>query len=128
MPDPLADLPADVEIPEKMLSPFEWTLVDAAWSLEGEAPLLYDIHRRVADERPINYNSVNSILKRIEVKGWVFMDRSQNRKHRCRPLFTREQAIQIEIEHFLDRLQARDPETGVAMLRERLAGLDVASA
>ena len=123
MPDPLADLPADVEIPEKMLSPFEWTLVDAAWTLEGEAPLIYDIHRRIMDERPINYNSVNSILKRIETKGWVFMDRSQNRKHRCRPLFTREQAIRIEIENFLERLQVRDPEAGVAMLRERLASI-----
>ena len=116
-------MPEDIPVPEKMLSPFEWTLVEAAWSLDEEAPLLYDVHRKLSESREINYNSVNSILKRIEKKGWVFMDRSQNRRHRCRPLFTREQVIAIEIEHFLGHLQTIAPDEGVAMLRKRLAGL-----
>ena len=113
----------DIPVPEKMLSPFEWTLMETAWSLGEEAPLLYDVHRKLSESREINYNSVNSLLKRVEKKGWVFMDRSQNRRHRCRPLFTREQVIEIEIEHFLSHLQTIAPGGGLAMLRERLAAL-----
>ena len=124
MPDPLVDLPSDLPIPKKMLSPFEWTLVDVAWSLEGEAPLNLGIHRQVSEEHPINYNAVTSILERIETKGWAVIDRSQNRKHRFRPLFTRDQAARIEIEDFLARLVNRHPEAGAAMLRERLASLE----
>lgn len=116
-------MPINAPIPEKRLSPFEWTLVETVWSLDEEAPLLYDIHAKLSESREINYNSVNSILKRIEAKGWVYMDRSQNRRHRCRPLFTREQVIEIEITQFLERLQDRAPDFGVPMLREHLATL-----
>ena len=112
------DTPHDDTHPEKRLSPFEWELLEICWQF-GE-PTVVDVHRTVIEDRPMNYNAVNCILKRMETKGWLEFDRSQNRRFRCRPIYSRDEALAIEVDHALDHLETRG-DGALNLLRRRLA-------
>lgn len=106
------------EIPPSRLSSAEWELMELCWRL-CPAPVV-EIHAESKKTKDRDFNTVSTLLKRMEVKGWLKFDRKQSRPYPCHVQVSREAALRVEIDMFLDEIVGEDPEA-IAMLEERLA-------
>lgn len=88
------------------LSPSETQILRLLWEL-GEATV-----QKVADQLPpdrsIAYATVQTLLRRLERKGYVTHE-SQGKAHVFRPAVRKDEVIQRTVGDFVDRLFGGDP-------------------
>ena len=79
-----------------------------------------EIHELAFKARGHNLDSVKTLLRRIEVKGWLELDRRGMRPYKWKVLVPRGLGVRTEIDLFLNEVIGTDPES-LEMLVEQLA-------
>jgi predicted transcriptional regulator len=101
--------------PQRAMSPAETELLRLVWQL-GEATVQQVCDRLPAD-RDIQYNTVQTLLCRLEHKGYL-QRRPAGKAHVFFPVVKREDVIRKTVRDFLDRLFGGDPRPLVQFLAE----------
>ena len=104
-------------LPTERLHHYEWRLLEICWQL-GQ-PTLVELHRQLLQTRPVPYAAVHTMVRRLESKGWLAVDTSRPRRHFCRILFTRDEALALDADLVLDSMDSRGPE-GLPVLHRQL--------
>jgi len=99
----------------RAMSPAETELLRLVWQL-GEATV-QQVCDRLPPERDIRYNTVQTLLCRLEHKGYL-QRRPAGKAHVFFPVVRREEVIQRTVRDFLDRLFGGDPRPLVQFLAE----------
>jgi BlaI family transcriptional regulator, penicillinase repressor len=101
--------------PQRAMSPAETELLRLVWQL-GEATV-QQVCDRLPPERDIRYNTVQTLLCRLEQKGYL-QRRLEGKAHILFPVVKREDVIKKTVRDFLDRLFGGDPRPLVQFLAE----------
>jgi len=99
----------------KAMSPAETELLRLVWQL-GEATV-QQVCDRLPPARDIRYNTVQTLLCRLEQKGYL-RRRPAGKAHVFFPVVKREDVVKKTVRDFLDRLFGGDPRPLVQFLAE----------
>ena len=99
----------------RAMSRAETEILRLVWSL-GEATV-QQICDRLPPDRKVTYNTVQTLLSRLERKGYL-KHRSEGRAHVFFPVVKRQEVIKTTVVDFLDRLFGGDPRPLVQFLAE----------
>ena len=99
----------------RAMSPAETEILRLVWSL-GEATV-QQICDRLPPDRKVTYNTVQTLLSRLEQKGYL-KHRNEGRAHVFFPVVKRQEVIRNTVVDFLDRLFGGDPKPLVQFLAE----------
>ena len=99
------------------LSSAEWELMELCWRL-CPAPV-ERIHTESKKTKDRDYNTVSTLLKRMEVKGWLKFDRNRPKPYEVKVLVDRTTALLVEVDLFLDEIVGEDLDT-LRIVEERV--------
>ena len=99
----------------RAMSRAETEILRLVWSL-GEATV-QQICDRLPPDRKVTYNTVQTLLSRLERKGYL-KHRNEGRAHVFFPVVKRQEVIKTTVVDFLDRLFGGDPRPLVQFLAE----------
>ncbi len=99
----------------RAMSPAETEILRLVWQL-GEATV-QQVCDRLPSDRDIRYNTVQTLLCRLEQKGYL-QRRLEGKAHVFFPVVKREDVIKKTVRDFLDRLFGGDPRPLVQFLAE----------
>jgi len=99
----------------RAMSRAETEILRLVWSL-GEATV-QQICDRLPPDRKVTYNTVQTLLSRLEQKGYL-QHRNEGRAHVFFPVVKRQEVIKTTVVDFLDRLFGGDPRPLVQFLAE----------
>jgi predicted transcriptional regulator len=88
------------------LSPSETEILRLLWQLRSGT--VQDVCGQLPTEREIAYATVQTLLRRLEKKGYVSHE-SKGKAHVFRPAIRREHVIQRSVGDFVNRLFGGDP-------------------
>lgn len=88
------------------LSPAESEILQLVWQL-GSATV-QDVCDALSKERTVTYATVQTLLRRLEKKGYVGHE-VKGKAHLFRPAAKREEVIRRTVSDFVDRLFGGDP-------------------
>ncbi|MFC1652088.1 BlaI/MecI/CopY family transcriptional regulator [Planctomycetota bacterium] len=97
------------------MSPAETEILRQVWQL-NEATV-QQICNQLPSERDIGYNSVHTLLCRLERKGYL-KHRKKGKAHVFYPVLKQEDVVKRTVLDFLDRLFGGDPKPLVQFLAE----------
>jgi predicted transcriptional regulator len=97
------------------MSRAETEILRLVWSL-SEATV-QQICDRLPPDRKVTYNTVQTLLSRLEQKGYL-KHRNEGRAHVFFPVVKRQEVIKTTVVDFLDRLFGGDPRPLVQFLAE----------
>ena len=112
------------DLPKARLSCAEWELMCVIWKL-NKAFTTRDIHHEILKIRQLDRASVNTLLRRLEEKGWITFDRTVGRPYPGRALIHPKPALVRKVNTFLHQDLAADPEA-LAEVRRQLDELTTA--
>jgi predicted transcriptional regulator len=90
----------------RAMSPAETEILRLVWQL-GEATV-QQIHDALPANRPVAYKTVQTLLRRLEDKGYL-KHTLEGKAHVFRPAVKREAVVKRTVLDFLDRLFGGDP-------------------
>jgi predicted transcriptional regulator len=99
----------------RAMSPAETEILRLVWQL-NEATV-QQIRDRLPADRSLAYNTVQTLLSRLEQKGYL-KHREEGRAHVFSPLVRPEEVIKTTVRDFLGRLFGGDPKPLVQFLAE----------
>jgi BlaI family penicillinase repressor len=88
------------------LSPSETEILRLLWSLHSAT--VQDVCGRLPEKRQIAYATVQTLLRRLEKKGYVAHE-TRGKAHVFRPAVRRDQVIRRSVGDFVERLFGGDP-------------------
>ena len=88
------------------LSPAETEILRLIWNLG--AGTVRQVCDELPDDWPIAYATVQTLLRRLEAKGYV-THQTEGRAHVFRPAVARQEVIQRTVGDFVERLFGGDP-------------------
>lgn len=88
------------------LSPAETEILRLVWELENAT--VQDVCGKLPPERSITYATVQTLLRRLEKKGYV-KHVTQGKAHVFYPAAKQEEVIGSAVDNFLDKLFGGDP-------------------
>jgi predicted transcriptional regulator len=88
------------------LSPGESEILQVVWRLG--AATVQDVCDVLSRERPVTYPTVQTLLRRLEKKGYIGHEVS-GKAHRFHPTAKREEVIQRTVSDFVNRLFGGNP-------------------
>ena len=103
------------EKPLVPLSPSETEILRLVWELKEAA--VQDVCRCLPAERGIKYATVQTLLRRLEKKGYVTHTAS-GKAHIFRPVIRKKEVIGSAVSSFLNRLFGGDPVPLIQYLAE----------
>jgi predicted transcriptional regulator len=90
--------------PKKQLSPSEWRIMQACWSLRRTT--IRDILLALADRPPaMSYTTVHMLLTRIVEKGYLAVEQDRGVNYYS-PAVDRESIVRLAAEDFVDNILA----------------------
>lgn len=106
------------------LSPAESEILQIVWRLKSAT--VQDVCDAVSQERSATYATVQTLLRRLEKKGYIGHD-VKGKAHLFRPVAEREEVIKRTVSDFVDRLFGGDPVPLLLHLagRSKLKGEDI---
>ena len=105
------------KVPEARLSPAEWEIMCLLWKI-GKPFTVESIHKETCKIRKRDHYTINTLLKRMERKGWVAFDREVKRPYPGRVLIHPQPAIARKVKEFLHQDLAADPEALAEVQRQ----------
>ena len=99
----------------KSMSPTETQILRLVWDL-NEATV-QQIRDQLSSDRKLAYNTVQTLLNRLEQKGYL-THRIEGRAHVYLPSVKQKEVIKTTVGNFLDRLFGGDPKPLVQFLAE----------
>src|SRR5262245_1616862 len=78
-------------------------------------PTVRDVYEALCVERPIAYNTVQTIIDRLREKGMVLRDGQRNHSYAYRACFTKEELLARAVQELLSDLQPSPEERGRAL-------------
>jgi BlaI family penicillinase repressor len=99
----------------RAMSPAETAILRLVWQL-NEATV-QQICDRLPPDRKVTYNTVQTLLSRLEQKGYL-RHRAEGRAHVFFPVVKRQEVVRSTVIDFLDRLFGGDPRPLVQFLAE----------
>ncbi len=104
--------------PRKQLSPSEWRVMQACWSLGRTT--IRDILLALADRPPaMSYTTVHMLLTRIVEKDYLVLEQERGNNYYV-PSADREAVVRLAAEDFVDNILAGEP-ANLEILDEVLA-------
>ncbi|MFC1762349.1 BlaI/MecI/CopY family transcriptional regulator [Planctomycetota bacterium] len=97
------------------MSPAETEILRQVWQLKEAT--VQQICDQLPSERDIGYNSVHTLLCRLERKGYL-KHRKKGKAHVFYPVLKQEDVVKRTVRDFLDRLFGGDPKPLVQFLAE----------
>ena len=92
--------------PKKQLSPSEWRIMQACWSLRRTT--IRDILMALSDRPPaMSYTTVHMLLTRIVEKGYLAVEQDRGVNYYT-PAVDRESIVRLAAEDFVDNILAGD--------------------
>jgi predicted transcriptional regulator len=111
--------------PKKQLSPSEWRIMQACWSLGRTT--IRDILLALADRPPaMSYTTVHMLLTRIVEKGYLAVEQDRGVNYYT-PAVDRGSIVRLAAEDFVDNILAAEP-ANLQILNEVLAERKTAKA
>ena len=90
--------------PKKQLSPSEWRIMQACWSLRRTT--IRDILMALSDRPPaMSYTTVHMLLTRIVEKGYLAVEQDRGVNYYT-PAVDRESIVRLAAEDFVDNILA----------------------
>jgi BlaI family penicillinase repressor len=99
----------------RAMSPAETEILRLVWLLDEAT--VQQICDRLPRDRKVTYNTVQTLLTRLEQKGYL-KHRSEGRAHVFFPVVKRQEVVKSTVVDFLDRLFGGDPRPLVQFLAE----------
>ena len=99
----------------KAMSPTETEILRLVWQLKEAT--VQQIREQLAADRPLAYNTVQTLLCRLEQKGYL-KHREKGRAHVFSPQVEPDEVIKTTVRDFLGRLFGGDPKPLVQFLAE----------
>ncbi len=99
----------------RAMSPAETEILRLVWQLKEAT--VQDIRAHLPAERTLAYNTVQTLLCRLEQKGYL-KHRDKGRAHVFSPRAEQEEVIKTTVRDFLGRLFGGDPKPLVQFLAE----------
>jgi BlaI family penicillinase repressor len=99
----------------RSISPTETEILRLVWEL-NEATV-QQIREQLSSDRKLAYNTVQTLLNRLEQKGYL-KHRIEGRAHVYLPSVKQKEVIKTTVGNFLDRLFGGDPKPLVQFLAE----------
>ena len=104
--------------PKKQLSPSEWRIMQACWSLRRTT--IRDILMALSDRPPaMSYTTVHMLLTRIVEKGYLAVEQDRGVNYYT-PAVDRESIVRLAAEDFVDNILAGEP-ANLQILNEVIA-------
>lgn len=97
------------------MSPAETEILRLVWQLDEAT--VQQIRDRLPADRSLAYNTVQTLLSRLEQKGYL-KHREEGRAHVFSPLVKPQEVIKTTVRDFLGRLFGGDPKPLVQFLAE----------
>jgi BlaI family penicillinase repressor len=99
----------------RAMSPAETEILRLVWQL-GRATV-QQIHEALPESRKVNYKTVQTLLRRLEEKGYL-THKTEGKAHVFCPAVKREAVVKRTVLDFLDRLFGGDPRPLMQFLAE----------